>query len=189
MNRDHIVNAFGTLLEMLRDRGEDVGEVVTKQHIEDVLKLDTIKQVIEVILNDIKVIFYTPAKFKWADVKKYFEDDKPFSTYFLIVQENITQVNMKSINALKLNIEIFMLSRLQFNITKHELVSKHEIVRDQGEITNILERYKLKSKTQLPIILKSDPVARYYNLKGGEIVKVTRPSETAGEYIMYRYCV
>ena len=188
MNKEQIVTSFGIILEMLRDRMIDMGDI-NAEHIHEVLQADNIKPIIDITINDIKIIYYTPSKFKWADVKKFFDDEDSYKLYILVVQEPITQTNIKSINALNLPIEIHLVSKLQFNITKHHLVPKHAVVHNKNELEEVLEKYKLKNKYQLPIILKSDPIARYYGMKNGDIVKIVRRSETAGEYIMYRCCL
>lgn len=84
-------------------------------------------------------------------------------------------------------IEWFLEEDLLINITHHELVPRHVIL-SRDEKAALLKRYRLK-ETQLPRILTKDPVAKYFGMKRGQIVKIIRKSETAGRYASYRLCV
>ena len=52
--------------------------------------------------------------------------------------------------SLALSLSVFLYSDLHFNPTKHCLVDKH-IKLTESEITELMTKYNIKSKTQLPI--------------------------------------
>ena len=81
----------------------------------------------------------------------------------------------------------FTIDKLLINIMKHELVPEHRII-DDTEKTSMLDQFDINSYSQLPLILKTDPVAKFLGMKRGDVCEIRKPSETAGEYIYYRYC-
>ncbi|XP_065572325.1 DNA-directed RNA polymerases I, II, and III subunit RPABC1-like [Artemia franciscana] len=107
----------------------------------------------------------------------------------IVVQLGMTPSAKQSLGdmAPKYILEYFLESELLINITEHELVPEHVILTPE-EKTELLMRYKLK-ENHLMRIQAGDPVARYFGLKRGQVVKIVRPSETAGRYISYRLVV
>ncbi|CAO3642554.1 unnamed protein product [Cunninghamella echinulata] len=106
-----------------------------------------------------------------------------------VYQNSLTSSASKVMQSLpsKHTLESFNENELLVNITHHVLVPKHEVLTAE-EKAILLQRYRLKD-SQLPRIQHSDPVARYYGLKRGQVVKILRESETAGRYVSYRLCV
>jgi DNA-directed RNA polymerase subunit H len=68
------------------------------------------------------------------------------------------------------------------------LVPKHEIATKEEE-EGIMKKYHIASKSKFPLIrYHVDPIIRLIGAIPGNIIKITRPSESAGETIYYR-CV
>jgi len=113
-------------------------------------------------------------------------DEKKIARGIIIYAEKMTPSAKKVITAMSQHytLEEFEEASLLVNITRHTLVPRHEVLSPQ-EKKALLEKYRLK-ETQLPRIQLLDPVARYYGLRRGQVVKVTRPSETSGRYASYR---
>jgi DNA-directed RNA polymerase subunit H (RpoH/RPB5) len=114
--------------------------------------------------------------------------------YIMIFEELTTTDNKylinfdKILNKINGLLSVFMYSDLHFNPTKHCLVDKH-IKLTESEITELMTKYNIKSKTQLPIILKSDPIAKWLGIKPGDIVKINRYNQNSGLLPYYRACV
>lgn len=61
-------------------------------------------------------------------------------------------------------VETFTYEDLMYNVTRHIGVPKHEKI----------NHFRAASKDELPIILMSDPVAKYYGWENGDIIQITR---------------
>ena len=72
----------------------------------------------------------------------------------------------------------------EFDIQKHKLVPKHEIMTEE-EISKEFSDVDYKFK-DLPKIKVNDPVAESIGAKPGDILRITRKSQTAGEFVTYR---
>ena len=96
----------------------------------------------------------------------------------LVYNDSITASannTLKSITSVM--VEVFCITELMYNPTTHRLSSKHERVSEEET-----REIKTKYGKDLPILLRSDKMARWYNFKSGEIIKVTRPSQ----HVIYR---
>lgn len=186
-----ITKSFKILKEMLEDRKIDIANLnsITDN---ELINLYNENQIFDIRVNSkLKVIYYMPNKIKIQNIKTFVDEDNDKDIIF-ISKEKLTTNNHKSFLEFKeknINFQFFHINELLFNIYKHKFVPKHEVITDTNEINNIKEKYLLKNLYQLPLILSSDPVCKYLNIKVNNVVKITRSSPTAGEYILYRYVV
>lgn len=111
------------------------------------------------------------------------------SNAIMVLRVDITPFAKQAVQEMSdsFRIEHFKEAELLVDITQHQLVPQHELL-TKSEKVELLKRYRLK-ETQLPRIQPNDPVARYYGMRRGNVVKIIRPSETAGRYVTYRICM
>jgi DNA-directed RNA polymerase subunit H (RpoH/RPB5) len=101
----------------------------------------------------------------------------------------VKKINTKAHQYIILNYpdtEIFMENELMINLIDNDLVPKYEIIDSESEDFKQFCHEYLCKKRQIPKIFTTDPVARYYNLKKGDIIRVLRPSETSVVSPSYR---
>lgn len=89
--------------------------------------------------------------------------------------------------AKKRKVELLPKSFPVFDIFEHALVPKHEIL-SATEKEQILAQYKVHPY-QMPQVKANDPAVKAIGAKPGDVLKIIRKSQTAGEHIAYRYVV
>ena len=133
--------------------------------------------------NETKSFGKNELKNLMARLLQTYEDENMIVILLLRDKENsmVTKELQKPIYA---NVEIFLQSRMTFNITHHILVPKH-ILLNTDEENEVLAKYNI-TKSKLPKLLKTDPVARYYGMKTDQICKILRHSPVSGYSVYYR---
>lgn len=91
------------------------------------------------------------------------------------------------LGAKKKNVELLPKSFPVFDIFEHALVPLHEILSEK-EKNQLLAQFKVKPY-QMPQIKSGDPAVKVIGAKPGDVLKITRKSQTAGEHVTYRYVV
>ncbi|MEL4305447.1 DNA-directed RNA polymerase subunit H [Methanococcoides sp. LMO-2] len=74
-----------------------------------------------------------------------------------------------------------------FSLLDHEFIPHHEIM-DEDELRTVLKHFNVE-REQLPKLKVTDPIAQEIDAAPGDVVKITRNSQTAGEALYYRYVI
>lgn len=180
---------YNTILEMLHDRGYKIDKIRDVSYDEFMIMYEENNYDILDDEKKINVVFFKETKtFAKKDLEsitqhsklEYGEDIK----IIIILKEKTKLISKELSNDLYKNVQLFLFKDLIFNKTKHSIVPKHILLSDD-EAKSILNKYAC-TKNQLPKILSTDPIAQYYDMKPGNIVKIIRQSTASGDYISYR---
>ena len=110
-------------------------------------------------------------------------------TLIIVTKQEIKTMN-QFVNQLFLQgrfIVLLSLDRLQFNILNHQYVPSHTIL-SNDEVGEMMKKYNVMEKSQLPDISRYDPVALAIGMRPGEVCSIDRPSKSAISSLYYRVC-
>ncbi|KAJ8760106.1 hypothetical protein K2173_010962 [Erythroxylum novogranatense] len=188
-----------TVLEMLKDRGYSVPVSEIDMSLEEFVAIygpspdaDRLRLSFCLQLDSsrrILVIFCGPPVIKVSAIRfiaAQIVNKETLSSLILILQKDITSQARKALDLFSFKVEIFQITDLLVNITKHVLKPRHQVL-TEPEKKKLLKKYNIEEK-QLPRLLKKDAIARYYGLERGQVVKVTYSGEITGSHVTYR-CV
>ncbi|KPI89980.1 putative DNA-directed RNA polymerases II [Leptomonas seymouri] len=141
------------------------------------------------------VVYFCPPNHLTSEVVKKIAEDALNEGYQRVIFVSPSKPNpivRKTVDTYNrseqdLRFELFEEDELSVNITHHELVPKHTPLSEE-ELKEVLHAHALEL-AQLPRILSTDPVARYYGLERGQVVRIERKSMSAGLYATYRQVV
>ena len=85
-------------------------------------------------------------------------------------------------------VQILWLNNLLFNISKHDLVPDYRIMTTK-EKDELIGKLYLESEDKLPFVQVTDPVARFYGVRIGQVCEIVYNNETNGKNKFYRLCV
>ena len=171
---------------MLTDRNfdtsnlQDTSLINTKEHINFELKHKLTNQTL-------KVHYHDDGKIGINHLKCIMNNLNETKHVLIIHKDDLTSFAKQYIlSNNEICFETYFPKELVNNITKHELVPKH-VCLSHTEKIQFLADFKIK-EINVPRILKSDPIARYYGCTRGTLMKIYRNDDNINS-ITYRIVV
>lgn len=195
----HTFTIVRTLWEMFRDRGYAVSDTfgLSEAEFADMMvngmrgqlrPFEVRKQ------GDERLVVHFPRQIKLgvkplrviaADAR-----DRGVSHVIVVLRSNITPFALNRIRQdfADLHVEQFNRNGLVFNVTRHALVPPHRKLSPQ-EARRVIEHYRLGSARNMSKILLTDPVARHYDARPGDVFEIRRSSASGHDYPAYRVVI
>lgn len=85
-------------------------------------------------------------------------------------------------------VQIFYVSHLNFDISKHRKVPKHRII-GENEVEQLLKEYNIAKPSSLPKIDSQDAMAKWIGARPGDVIEITGLCVASAENKRYRYCL
>jgi DNA-directed RNA polymerase subunit H (RpoH/RPB5) len=127
-----------------------------------------------ILCDNCIVIFTRNNKININSIKTciQFVDTIDVKNVILVYNGGITSTVSKIIDlCYRQKFELFTEQEVTIDITQHYLVPLHEKVQD---IHSEFTPQQIKDLKNIPKILCTDPISKYYNFKHGDIIRITR---------------
>jgi DNA-directed RNA polymerase subunit H (RpoH/RPB5) len=208
---DLIVRSRPTILEILENRGYDVGGYKGVSPDEIFRTAATNPQLLKILaaakpdggaaMARAIVLYWVDGPYRHkveAELRQYKEegpdDFDPEKDELIVIHaeaphESYHTEALRQWTRTKTRVGFFCLRNVISNPAKHVFVPPHRKL-SADEVTALLAGLHLDSRSKLAHIkYHVDMQARVHGLVPGDIVEITRSSETSGEYVRYRVCV
>ncbi|WCJ39045.1 DNA-directed RNA polymerases I II and III subunit RPABC1 [Euphorbia peplus] len=183
-----------TVLEMLRDRGYAVSELDLTRSLHDFrteftnkIELERLQISASNCSDKVLVVFMGTEEVKTKEIRDLFlqiGNRESLKGLVLILQNKMNHFAKKELVKWPFKVEVFQITELLLNITKHSLQPKYEML-TAAQKQHLLAKYKAEEK-QLPRMLKDDAIARYYGLEKGQVLKITYNGGLVDSTVTYR---
>ena len=209
MDFENVYKSRSIIYKLLRLRGYDTKNydqqtkeelnILYQNHSKKInYEMDSLDILIEGPSNKILVKYVLSEKLRGKNVEKQLdtqyegllEDNdtciiitKDLVNYKGTLEEYVNRVFLTK----KRYVQVLWLNRLLFDITQHELTPNYRILSNE-EKQGVLDRFHLTDHN-MPNVLVTDPLACFYGVKVGEVVEITKASETNGYNTDYRLCI
>lgn len=122
---------------------------------------------------------------KMTDVENFLDRHKERHKFLVVPKRAKTLKDQ--VKAFGPQLELFTISELLANISRHVIVPKHVLL-SKERADRVLAEYNT-TIAELPKMYDSDPMARYIGARAGDMVEIIRPSIVSGYSSAFRAVV